>query len=76
MKLVIWDDDCVPPVNRLPNGDGLVADCRYWWNLEIGDMVQYRTEVGTSCYFVIDKQPTTTDSSLGEGVFNVVLRGA
>jgi hypothetical protein len=74
MKLVQWDDDNVPPVNTLPNGDGVVADCRYWWNLEVGDQIQYHTEIGTSCYFVIDKQPATPDSGLGEGVYHVVIR--
>lgn len=76
MKLIEWDDDLVPPINVLPNGDGVVADCKYWWNLDVGDQIQYLTELGTSCYFVIDKQPATTDSNLGEGVYNVVIRAA
>lgn len=76
MKIIEWDDDCVPPISVLPNGDGMVADCKYWFNLEVGDQIQYQTEIGTSCYFVIDKQPTTTDNNLGEGVYNVIVRAA
>lgn len=74
MKIVQWTDDDVPPVNTLPNGDGIVADCKFWWNLEQGDLIQYITEVGTSCYLVIDIQPATT-SDLGDGVVNCILRG-
>lgn len=74
MKLVHWDDDCVPGVIPLPNGDGLVADCAWFYNLQVGDQIQYHTEIGTSCYFVIDKQPATPDSGLGEGVYHVVIR--
>lgn len=76
MKIVEWDDDNVPPVEVLADGDGIVADCKYWDNLEVGDLIYYITEVGTSVYHVIDREPFCTDGSLGEGVYHVRLRAA
>lgn len=77
MKIVIWDDNIVPPVQVLPNDDMLVVDCKYWFDLEVGDQIQYQTEIGTSCYFVIDKQPSLGSGlGFGEGVYNVIIRAA
>jgi hypothetical protein len=76
MKIVQIDDSDCPPVDVLPNGDGTFVDCKYWLNLDVGDQVQYLSEVGTSCYFVVDKQPTTTDGGFTEGVYQIVLRAA
>lgn len=76
MKLVQWDDNSVPPVQVLENGDTMVVDCKYWYDLEIGDQIQYLTEIGTSCYFVVDKQPNMPGEGFGEGVYNVTIRAA
>jgi hypothetical protein len=76
MKLVIWDDDDVPAVEVLPTGDGMVADSKYFYNLEIGDQVQYRSEEGTSCYFVVDKQPFEPVCELSRDLFHVTIQKA
>jgi len=76
MKIIEWDDDSVPPVQSMDNGDLIVVDCRYWYNLEVGDQIQYRNEDRTECYFVTDKQPNMPGNGFGEGVFNVTIREA
>lgn len=57
MQSVTWDDDNVPPVIALPNGDTQFFDYPGLYAFEIGDQIQYVTEVGVSCYRVVDVQP-------------------
>ena len=59
MKLVHWDDDLVPPVERVRISDGniLIKDNKFLWNLQVGDQIQYRTELNTECYFVTGVEP-------------------
>ena len=52
MKVVQWDDDTVPSVIVVDDGTILVEDSKYEFDLEEGDLIQYLTEIGTSCYIV------------------------
>jgi hypothetical protein len=77
MKIVEWNDDTIPEdVDPISDDYLKVVDCRWWFDLEVGDQIQYTSELGTECYFVVDRQPTTTDGNLGEGVYNVIIKAA
>lgn len=56
MRLHIWTDDEMPPVIVIDDECVQVIDYPFWKAYEIGDQIQYQTEVGTSVYFVIDVQ--------------------
>lgn len=60
MKIVTWTRDNVPDDLELTeDGDWAFVDHRIWFNLEIGDQIQYVsfTGNGTRCYFVTDVCP-------------------
>jgi len=56
MQSVTWDDDCVPPLIALRNGDTQFFDRPYWNCFQVGDQIIYMTEIGPSVYRVIDVQ--------------------
>jgi len=58
MKLVVWaygDDPWDGFIDEY--GDIAFKDSPDAWNLEIGDQIQYQTEMGVSCYIVVDVEP-------------------
>lgn len=57
MKTVYWDDDNIPPIIVLPDERVQVFDYPYWDGFEVGDQIVYMTEIGPSCYRVVDVQP-------------------
>lgn len=57
MQNVFWDDDNVPPLIVMPDETVQVFDYPQWYGFEIGDRITYLTEIGPSCYQVIDVQP-------------------
>jgi hypothetical protein len=55
MRLHIWDDDNPPTVHMDVFGDYIqLYDFPHWVGYEIGDQIQYVTELGTEVYFVMD----------------------
>lgn len=57
MKIVTWTHDSVPPDLEVDdNGDWMFEDHKFWYNLQIGDQIQYVSYVGqgTRCFIVID----------------------
>lgn len=61
MKIVDWDDDNIPDVIDIDDGNVVIEDCKYWFNLEVGDQIHYRNEINTNCYFVVDVTPADSD---------------
>jgi len=58
MKLVVWTDGDDPWDGFIDEyGDIVFHDSPQCWNLEIGDQIQYHTELGVSCYIVADVEP-------------------
>lgn len=55
MKLVIWTDADDPVEGYVEeNGDVIFYDNPALFNFEMGDQIQYRTELGVNCYIVVD----------------------
>jgi hypothetical protein len=54
MRLHIWDDDN-PPTVHMDADDQYVKllDLPHWVGYEVGDQVQYVTELGTEVYLVV-----------------------
>lgn len=57
MQTVDWDDDNIPPVIALTNGDTQLFDYPGLYAFQIGDQIRYFTEIGVWCYRVVDVQP-------------------
>jgi hypothetical protein len=58
MKLVVWTDSDDPWDGFIDEyGDIVFHDSPGAWNLEIGDQIQYHTELGVTCYIVVDVVP-------------------
>lgn len=76
MKFIEMDDEIAPRICDTPDGNMYFIDCQFWFNLEVGDMIQYRTVLGTSCYRVIDKQPAMANNGMTEGVYKIIFKPA
>lgn len=60
MKIVIWTRDNFPDDLELDDeGNWMFEDRPAWWNLEVGDQIQFVSFIGegTRCYFVTDVWP-------------------
>lgn len=58
MRLHIWQDDKPPRI--ISEGDIKFLsfiDYPHWNAFEIGDQIQYLTDLGTAIYFVVDVEP-------------------
>jgi hypothetical protein len=58
MRLHIWSDDKPPRFIRPDDCDLTIIDYPHWNGFEVGDQIQFLTDLGTSVYFVIDIEPT------------------
>jgi hypothetical protein len=76
MRLHIWDDDNTPPVIVLDDDYVQILDYPFWVGYEVGDQIQYMTEVGTNVYFVTDVQPELDIGGLGTEMRRVTVRAA
>jgi hypothetical protein len=57
MKIVEWDDGNLPAIIVLPNETVQVLDTAQDDCLEVGDMIYYLSEIGTSVYRVTEVEP-------------------
>jgi hypothetical protein len=60
MKIVTWTRDSAPELDIDDNGDYIFEDRAIWYNLRVGDLIQYRSlqqGIGTRCYLVTDVCP-------------------
>lgn len=73
MKIVEWDlHHRVPEMLETADGEYLLEDSIWDWNLEIGDLVQCLSEWGTMCYYVLNVEPAD-DLHPGHGLNIVYL---
>lgn len=75
MQIVTWDDDNVPPCIALSNGDTQVFDYPGLYAFKVGDQIQYLTEIGVSCYRVMDVQPEYDADPQIQEMTRVTIRG-
>jgi hypothetical protein len=76
MRLHVWTDDDPPPVINLTDDYVQILDYPFWVGYEVGDQIQYMTEVGTNVYFVTDVQPEIDIGGLGTEMRRVTLEAA
>lgn len=58
MQTIDWDDDNVPPlISAMADDQVQFLDYPGLHAFQVGDQIRYFTEVGVSCYRVVDVQP-------------------
>lgn len=57
MQSVDWDDNTVPPVFVLDNGDVYFFDRPSWNAFAVGDQIVHYSEIGPSVYRVVEVKP-------------------
>lgn len=75
MQTVYWDDDNTPPLIVFPDETVQVFDYPDLHAFAVGDQIVYMTEIGPSCYRVIDVQPEYDDDGQFDEMTRVTIQG-